>query len=68
MKHQIPDKWTALDCTFELEAFSLISCPLGYPSLFTVLRFNLLNDDGGYIAIIALGRRAGLWLEDEGAH
>lgn len=45
MKNPIPDKWTALDFTFELEPFCLICCPLGYPSLFTVLTFNLYNDD-----------------------
>lgn len=60
MNNQISDKWTALDSTSELESFSLICCPLGYPSLFTVLKFNLFNDDGGYIAVIAQ-RCAGEW-------
>lgn len=60
MKNRIPDKWTALDFTFEMEPFCLICCPLGYPSLFTVLKFNLYTNDGGYIAVIAQ-RYAGDW-------
>lgn len=60
MKNQITDQWTLVDCTQEIEIYSLICCPLSHPSLFGVVKFNIFDEAGGYIAVVAQ-RYAGDW-------
>lgn len=59
MKNQIPDQWTPLHATPEREIYALTCCPLGYSSLYFVVKFNLPGTDN-FVVVVAQ-RFEGCW-------